>query len=97
LPVTREGGQHDRGAVFCTELARQAVAVHLRQSDIEQHECRTKLPRDVQRARAVDGRPYLVAHLLDERAHEFARILIVFDDEDPLGSDRACWVSRNNG
>ena len=68
------------------ELARDMVALEVRQPDVEDDDVGTKRARDVDRGHAVDRELHLVAHHLDQQRHRVHRVEVVLDHEDaPLG------------
>src|SRR6185503_12461904 len=64
------------------ELARDVVALEVRQADVEDDDVGTERARDVDRGHAVDGELHLVAHHLDQQRHGVHRVEVVLDHED---------------
>jgi hypothetical protein len=74
----RDGGQRRVGL----QRARDRIAVHARQLDVQQHQRGALARRHCQPGRAVGGMQHLPAVRLQQEGHEVTVVLVVLDQQD---------------
>ena len=85
LSPSGDRDQHDLVAVRqVAQRARQLVAIELGQTDVEERDVGTLLPRGFQRVRAVVSRGYLMAERLQQHHEGCDEILVVVRQQHPL-------------
>src|SRR6185503_9379128 len=83
LSVGGSGERHENGLVLLRPKTHgELVAVHAGQTDVEQHQIRTMLAEEIERAAGVGGDPDTMIPTLEEGGDSLRGVLLVFHDQD---------------